>query len=102
MGASEFFTCSVGKTPAEAFKRAVDHAKYMYGHGGYTGTIAEKDDFVFVPIPEDTPNTDPREFADSIIEEFGDKYGPAGCVLLGPDKNNPDLNKYLFFGWASS
>jgi hypothetical protein len=30
----------------EAFRAAVDDARHMEGHGGYTGSIAEKSDFV--------------------------------------------------------
>jgi len=31
-----------GKTAQEAFDAAVAQARHEYGHGGYTGTIAEK------------------------------------------------------------
>lgn len=48
MGAAEFETWSLGKTVQEAFTRARDDALYWYGHGGYTGTIAEKDGYVLV------------------------------------------------------
>jgi hypothetical protein len=42
MGAANFETVSSGKTAKEAFSRAVERAQYEYGHGGYSGTIAEK------------------------------------------------------------
>lgn len=45
MGACDFETRSWGKTAQEAFRKAVGDAQYEHGHGGYTGTIAEKDDF---------------------------------------------------------
>ena len=46
MGATTFDTYGVGKTLRQAFDSQVQEAAYMYGHGGYTGTIAEKDSVV--------------------------------------------------------
>ena len=40
MGANEFTTKANGKTAKDAFRIAVEDAKYNYGHAGYTGTIA--------------------------------------------------------------
>lgn len=96
MGASEFFTKAMGKTAKEAFKNAVSEAFHMSGHGGYTGTIAEKESFklYLVPVGEN-----PFEFAEKKMQEddtaISDKWGPAGCVKIKD-------NEYLFFGWASS
>jgi hypothetical protein len=42
MGACDFYEVAQGKTAREAFQRAVEDAQYESGHGGYTGTIAEK------------------------------------------------------------
>lgn len=42
MGADTFITIGSGKTFDEAFRAAVKQAQWEYGHGGYTGTIAEK------------------------------------------------------------
>lgn len=47
MGATTFETTALGRTPGAAFDAAVKDALYWNGHGGYTGTIAEKDGFVF-------------------------------------------------------
>lgn len=52
MGAADFRAYAFGKTPGEAFSAAVDQAKHEHGHGGYTGTIAEKWDFVHVALPK--------------------------------------------------
>ncbi|HUW00751.1 MAG TPA: hypothetical protein VMW08_00225 [Acidimicrobiales bacterium] len=54
MGAYDFTTTSLGKTAEQAFDRAVRDAQYEYGHGGYTGSIAEKHDFVLVATPKGT------------------------------------------------
>ncbi len=96
MGADTFWNRANGATAKEAFAAAVAEAKYESGHGGYSGTIAEKRSFVMITVPE---GTDPSDYANKLIEEadprVDDKWGPAGCISLGE-------GKYLFFGWASS
>lgn len=96
MGACTFFVTQSGKTAEQAFQLAVEQARYEYGHGGYTGTIAEKSKFKVIPCPKDK---DPMEYADELLENndprVDDKWGPAGCVQV-------EENRYLFFGWASS
>jgi hypothetical protein len=96
MGAEVFYTKSFGKTNQQAFKDAVEDAYYQFGHDGYTGSIAEKDSFVMINLPE---GKDPEKYADELIDaedpRIDDKWGPAGCFYLGK-------NEYFFFGWASS
>ncbi len=96
MGASDFFTKSFGKTPQEAFRNAQEDASHEYGHGGYTGSIAEKNSFIMISLPE---NKNPMEYALHLIEtednRIDDKWGPAGCIKIKD-------GEYLFFGWASS
>lgn len=103
MGAQPFMTEATGKNPDHAFSIAIEEATYWYGHGGYTGTIAEKDTFIVIDLPEDY---DAFRYADKLIEDddkrISDKWGDAGCILIGKNKENPKLNDYLFFGWASS
>ncbi|MDI6814330.1 MAG: hypothetical protein QMD10_12490 [Desulfitobacteriaceae bacterium] len=82
MGATTFWVTETGFTPKEAFKKAVDKARYMYGHGGYTGTIAEKDSFVMINVPQ---GKNPEKYAQELLNsehEVADKWGPAGCILL--------------------
>ncbi len=82
-------------TAQEAFDKAVAYAQYEYGHRGYTGTIAEKREFVEIPLPE---GQDPHRYALDLIstcdERINSKWGPAGCLAFE--------GGYLFFGWASS
>lgn len=96
MGACEFSTRARGGTANEAFSAAVSEAQYESGHGGYTGTIAEKSEFVMIPVPAGVA---PAEYAEKLMEvgdsRIDDKWGPAGCVKL-------EEGEYLFFGWASS
>lgn len=51
MGACSFYDMGLGKTASEAFGTAVRQARYDYGHAGYTGTLAEKDDYMLVIRP---------------------------------------------------
>ncbi len=96
MGADSFIHKASGKNAREAFSAAVEDAAYWHGHGGYTGTIAEKSSFVMIDCPDDV---DPEEYAEKLMDEddhrIDDKWGPAGCIDLGE-------GQYLFFGWASS
>lgn len=113
MGSDTFYTRAVGANAKEAFAAAVEDAKYMNGHGGYTGTIAEKRSFVVIdrkPVPIDTA----RMIANDLIERgdprIDDKWGDAGCIELLPDPKAEDravrggkkMREFFFFGWASS
>lgn len=95
MGATDFYTRAKGATAKEAFQRAREDALHQEGHGGYTGSIAEKTEFVMIAVPE---GKDPREFAQGMVSledsRINDKWGPAGCVPLGGDE-------WYFFGIAS-
>ncbi len=97
MGAQTFTVRESGESPEDAFSAAVEQAQYMYGHAGYTGTIAEKGSFTLIPESE-VGDEDPMEFADELINNrdhrINDKWGPAGAIKTGE-------NSYLFFGWAS-
>ena len=96
MGAEVFMVEASGKTAREAFNGACEEAFYMHGHGGYSGTIAEKDSFVEISVPEGKV---PEDFANDLIDEgdprVDDKWGPAGCIKV-------EEGRYLFFGLASS
>ena len=95
MGASEFMCTGHGATAKEAFAALTEEYRHEFGHGGYSGTIAEKREFVMISVPA---GKDPQEFAGELLEEdkhpICDKWGPAGCIKLGP-------TKFFFFGWAS-
>ncbi len=96
MGADPFITYARGDSAREAFNTAVEDARYESGNGGYTGSIAEKERFIEIKLPEEA---DPVTEANMLIEEdderICDKWGPAGFFSLGN-------SRYLFFGWASS
>ena len=90
-----FITQANGKSAQDAFNAAVEDANYEYGHGGYTGSIAEKDSFTTIPSTEENSYDYAEKLIDEGDERIDDKWGPAGCIELGSDR-------YLFFGWASS
>jgi len=95
MGATDFYQKAKGKTARDAFVAAQEKARYDHGHSGYTGTIAEKGEFVMIPLP---PGIEPRDYANLLIEKrdtrIDDKWGPAGCFDLGK-------GEFYFFGIAS-
>lgn len=97
MGADSFVVTSYGKTAKEAFRTAVEDALHEYGHGGYTGSIAEKHNFMMIECPKDKK---PVEYAWDLVNtgdhRIDDKWGPAGCVKTSKD------NVWVFFGVASS
>lgn len=96
MGAEVFIQVGEGETAKKAFNKAYDEACYDYGHRGYTGSMAEKDCFVEIELPE---GKTAEEYANELIDNddprIDDKWGPAGCIKI-------EDGKYLFFGWASS
>lgn len=85
MGATTFETYWLGTSPQEAFNEAVQQAQYESGHDGYTGTIAEKNDFVMIKVPTDW-HKGYEAYVDHLINEsdprIEDKWGPAGCILI--------------------
>lgn len=116
MGAQHFTTPSKGHDVEDAFLTARSWAQYMHGHGGYTGTIAEKDRYSLFEAPADT---NVEEFAEMILDAshssdslevlgdligedaaraitdvFNDKWGPAVALQVGEDE-------WLFCGFAS-
>ena len=102
MGADVFFTRASGKTAQDAFDEAVRRARHDYGHAGYTGSIAEKDGYAMIAVPEGAKVS---SFADRLIDEcdprVDDKWGPAGCIHIETDSES-GMKEFLFFGWASS
>jgi hypothetical protein len=69
MGATDFMTEATGRTPDEAYRSAVDDARYWHGHGGYSGSIAEKDGYELWAVPLDAlpplPSDMPRHLTNA-------------------------------------
>lgn len=98
MGAVTFINHASGATAEAAFDSAVQQAQWDHGHAGYSGTIAEKNSFVLIDLPEEYRQR-PEDYAEKLISDddprVDDKWGPAGCLDLGN-------GQFIFFGWASS
>ena len=115
MGASNFVTIGKGKTAQEAFDRLTQKAGYYHGHGGYTGTIAEKRSFVEFPRPKGMRKTTilklvgalgavsypdaieaayPKLPIRRMWDVYDDKWGAALCIALSK-------REYIFGGFAS-
>lgn len=98
MGSCAFTTTARGATAEEAFREAVESAQFEHGHGGCTGTIAEKDEVT--PITHRAmPEGDAQKYAKQLLDtddpRVDDKWGPAGAIPL-------DDGCWLLFGWAPS
>lgn len=85
MGAQTFIDYTEGADVRTAFQAAIDEARYGYGHRGYTGTIAEKDDYVVIdggPLSL----ADATALANGLIDcrdsRIDDKDGPAGAIAI--------------------
>lgn len=85
MGGTTFITFSYGKDVREAFQRAVKEAEHTYGHGGYTGTIAEKTKYRTIPLSEHK-GKNKIKYANQLIDKddwrIEDKYDPAGAIRI--------------------
>jgi hypothetical protein len=128
MGATTFSTRAKGKRATEAFRAAVGAAQHEHGHGGYSGTIAEKDGFIHLDdwreqqaltrrltlaisearMPEDRARLEARLAKikggdiDAIIAALLDLNDPRIADKCGPAGCfylGEDV--YVFFGWAS-
>ena len=123
MGASEYKRVGKGKTAKAAFDRLVEKAQWEHGHGGYSGTIAEKHSMVEFQRPkgmrratviqaindlgrimhDDDGNLItapvqakyPKLPIAAMSEVYEDKWGPSLAIELAK-------GEYIFAGFASS
>ena len=110
MGAETFYEITKEKDCSTAFSDLREQACYEHGHGGYTGTIAEKDGYTMSNKPNDIDADtwidmihnfdfqDKEQKHYKILKKdyqiYDDKWGDALCIQLD--------NGYIFCGWASS
>lgn len=88
MGAYQFRNSAIAETPGAAFARLRDQALYEHGHGGYTGTIAEKVGFTFVGAVDALPSEVEKFMADLEDAEYEDDRG-AAFKLAAPEHLRP-------------
>lgn len=96
------FTNVVNDTDIKrAFRDITQSARHERGHGGYTGTIAEKSEYTIIestPMSLDAAYDRANRLIDMNDERIDDKWGPAGAIRVRDAK----VDGWLFFGWASS
>jgi hypothetical protein len=85
MGSATFCTYAPGHDLEDAFAQAVDQAKFEQGHGGYTGSVAEKQ-YVTCIDARVRWEDEGRDFAQQLIDandrRITDKWGPAGAIAV--------------------
>lgn len=85
MGADEFVDYAEGIDVREAFDEAVEQARCEFGGGGYTGSLAEKDEVIVIDAPVMSYD-DAVELARKLVRDsdprIDDKYGPAGAIAV--------------------
>lgn len=101
MGATDFIELGQAPTAEEAFRQAVNSAAHEYGHGGYTGSIAEKSDFKVIDHTVRCQRA-AYAFASSLLGDFEDespvielvqsKWGPAAAI---PVSFAPELERAI-------
>lgn len=96
-----FYTVSKGKSADEAFDNSVREAREINRSTiGFSGTIAEKEEFITFEGPsyydlESVEEQAKRLMSSTTNSVLNDPYGPAGCIHIGNDE-------YLFFGTSFS
>lgn len=95
MGGASFFHIGVGKTPQEAFNKLADRARYEHGHGGYSGTIAEKPGFELLSPPPGVAALDMAEWVQSyVLPEYRDEpWNKSGKWKKYPDAREADVRR---------
>lgn len=84
MGAASFDQYADGTDPAAAFLAACDGARSEHGHS-YSGTIAEKDDYVIItatPMDPEQAQTLAADLMHRADPRIDDKWGPAGAIAV--------------------
>ncbi|GAA1622969.1 hypothetical protein [Actinoplanes couchii] len=88
MGATTFTNYHDGADADTAFNAACRDARYEYGHGGYTGTLAEKYSYVIVTqtlMTYDEACDHANHLLDTNDHRIDDKWGPAGAIPVKTD-----------------
>ena len=80
-----FIQLVTGESPSRAFDIGTHAARLAFGNGGFTGTLADKGDFVLIRCPK---HYEPRAYAESLIdsadERIAEMWSPAGMIQQTP------------------
>lgn len=86
MGSESFINHGSGSSPSDIFHDLVSQVAHEYGHGGYTGTIAEKHGFEIVRNQPVRLLEEAILWADQQLSDYEsdgfwqDKWGPAAAI----------------------
>jgi len=99
MGACDFQHYADGIDVKKAFDTATSEAAYEHGHGGYSGTLAEKSNYVVITS---TPLLEREAYAlaDQLMEDddprISDKWGPAGAIPVIKGTRKVDVKGFEY------
>lgn len=88
MGAADFMQYQKGSAVADAFNDAVQEARFEHGSGGYSGTLAEKGDYVVLersPLERSAAYALAERLMSNDDSRIRDKWGPAGAIPVAAD-----------------
>lgn len=105
MGADPFFQYADGHDPATAFQQARRWALQEHGHGGYTGSVAEKDTYTVItdrPLTTADAKTLARELLACADPRINDKRGPAGAIAIRHELRTLDVPGLPQSGYGQS
>ena len=91
MGACDFTNYVEVTDVKKAFDLATDNARHEHGHGGYSGSIAEKGGYT-VLSRQPIIGEELQEFISAHIQD-NDKWGPAFAVAMAKSTNGATVTK---------
>ncbi|MEV1040550.1 hypothetical protein AB0J01_28455 [Streptomyces sp. NPDC050204] len=94
MGAEGFTAYQNGTEAEQAFQEAVENAEHEHGHGGYTGTLAEKNSYTVItktPMPMDEAEEYATKLLNADDPRISDKWGPAGAIPVLTDRREVEV-----------
>ena len=85
MNLQPFIQLVTGESPSRAFDTGTHAARLAFGTNGFTGTLADKGDFLLIRCPK---HYEPRDYAERLIasadERISEMWSPAGLIQQGP------------------
>lgn len=97
MGADTFLETYENEADLQkAFSYAVQASGWENGHGGYSGSLAEKGDVVLIsnaPRSKEDAYTLAQELIDARDPRIDDKWGPAGAIGYGTIEYGPKTTR---------
>ena len=93
MGAMYFSQVGIGRDVSDAFHTAREQAGWEHGHGGYTGTLAEKYDYVVFDLPNGWKSVDLLRTAQ--LAEYPERLEGRADPVVTKRMDEADRKRYL-------